>query len=32
MKSSLSRIKELVKVLPGKDLSLATGFLDNRNF
>ena len=32
MKSSLNRIKELIKVLPGKDLSLATEFLDNRNF
>lgn len=32
MKSSLNRIKGLIKVLPGKDLSLATEFLDNRNF
>ena len=32
MKSSLNRIKELIKVLPEKDLSLATEFLDNRNF
>ena len=32
MKSSLNRIKGLIKVLPGKDLSLATEFLNNRNF
>ena len=32
MKSSLNRIKSLVKVLPGKDSSLAIKFLDDRNF
>ena len=32
MKSSLNRIKILVKVLPGKDSSLALKFLDDRNF
>ena len=32
MKSSLNRIKSLVKVLPGKDSSLALRFLDDRNF
>ena len=32
MKSSLNRIKSLVKVLPGKDSSLALKFLDDRNF
>lgn len=32
MKNSLSRIKGLIKVLPEKDLLLATEFLDNRNF
>ena len=32
MKSSLNRIKSLVKVLPGKDSSLAIKFLDYRNF
>ena len=32
MKSSLNRIKNLVKILPGKDSSLAIKFLDDRNF
>ena len=32
MKSSLNRIKNLVKILPGKDSSLALRFLDDRNF